>query len=196
VFGCFSLDFSKRKGANSRHLWWGDPKNYLVQDAAPGGAGSDVRKESFLRVKINYEDTMPLRGTAPVRILTPVLLALFCMVGASLLHAAVPIDQETPCSSATTTAAMRECENLRYEKAHQDLDLAYTKLMNKLDSTGKEKLKAAQDAWLLFRQAEAEFEANGASGGTLYPLIKITVFADMTVARAAELRKIFAAMTG
>ncbi len=131
-----------------------------------------------------------------MRILILILATLFCMVGSSLVYAAVPVDQETSCSSAMTTAAMRECENLRYEKAERDLDLAYARLMNKLDSTGKEKLKTAQDAWLLFRQAEAEFEANGASGGTLYPLIKITVLADMTLARVAELRKIFSATTG
>ena len=84
---------------------------------------------------------------------------------------------------------MRNCENLRYERAQQALDSAYSQLMKQLDEAGKEKLRAAQSAWLQFRQAEADFQAQVAEGGTLAPLIKITVMADMTEARTTQLKK-------
>lgn len=97
--------------------------------------------------------------------------------------------QTAACSSETTTAGMRECENLRYERAQKDVDTVYAELMKKLDDAGRVKLRSAQTAWAQFRQAEAEFEADQARGGTLAPLIKITVMADLTEARVSELKK-------
>jgi len=58
-----------------------------------------------------------------------------------------------------------------------------------LDNGQKEKLRLAQDAWLRFREANADFQASIAEGGTLAPLLKMSSLADMTGARAAELRK-------
>ena len=84
---------------------------------------------------------------------------------------------------------MRNCENLRYEQAQQALDSVYALLMKQLDAGGKEKLRAAQSAWLQFRQADADFQAQVGEDGTLAPLLKITVMADLTEARTAELKK-------
>lgn len=119
-----------------------------------------------------------------------ILLVVSCAVGAFPIAAVGQAKQESaPCSSETTTAGMRNCENLRYEKAQQELDSVYAQLMKQLDKTGKAKLKSAQSAWLRFRKAEADFQADSARGGTLAPLIRITVMADLTGARAAELKK-------
>jgi uncharacterized protein YecT (DUF1311 family) len=130
-------------------------------------------------------------GTFRRRVLS---VALLCAAGASFgsfsLHAFGQAKQEAlPCSSETTTAGMRNCENLRYQRAEQALDWVYAKLMKRLDETGKDKLRTAQSAWLQFRQAEADFAADMARGGTLAPLIKITVMTDMTEARVVELKK-------
>ena len=93
------------------------------------------------------------------------------------------------CGNATTTAAMRECAGIRYNKAEQELKSVRTQLSQKLDDMGKAKLQAAQSAWVQFRKANAEFQADLVRGGTLAPLIQITVMADMTEARVAELKK-------
>ena len=95
----------------------------------------------------------------------------------------------TPCGKETTTAAMRACQNHRYQRAERALDSMYTRLMRQLDETGKEKLQNAQSAWLQFRQTNADFQADIAREGTVAPLIRVTVMADMTEARARELRK-------
>jgi uncharacterized protein YecT (DUF1311 family) len=120
-----------------------------------------------------------------------VLLCAVCStLGGFQVRAFGQAKQEAlPCSTETTTAGMRNCENLRYEQAQKALDAAYAELMKQLDATGKTKLRAAQSAWLQFRQADADFEASRAAGGTLAPLIKITVMADLTEARAVELKK-------
>jgi len=118
------------------------------------------------------------------------LFAVYAAFGDFPVHAAGQTGQEAlPCNSETTTAGMRNCENLRYGQAQKALDSAYALLMKQLDAGGKEKLRAAQSAWLQFRQADADFEAQLAEGGTLAPLIKITVMADLTEARTAQLKK-------
>ena len=93
------------------------------------------------------------------------------------------------CKDAATTAAMRTCENTRYQKAEQDLNAAFNELMRQLDADQKSKLRVAQSAWMRFREANADFEAATVRGGTLAPLLKVSTLADMTEARAAELKK-------
>jgi uncharacterized protein YecT (DUF1311 family) len=124
----------------------------------------------------------------------PLAVAILCVACSTLTNFAVPAVAEAkqealPCSSETTTAGMRNCENLRFQRAEQALDSVYAELMKKVDKTGQAKLRAAQSAWLQFRQAEADFQADMVRGGTLAPLIKITVMADLTEGRVEQLRK-------
>ena len=130
-------------------------------------------------------------GTVGARVLSVVLLfGVFSTLGSFPVRAGGQIKQEgAPCGSETTTAAMRNCENLRYQRAEQALNSVYAELMKQLDATGKEKLRAVQSAWLQFRQAEADFEADMVREGTLAPLVRVTVMADMTEARTRELKK-------
>ena len=118
------------------------------------------------------------------------LAVVLCLPGGLAARAAVQIAKTaTDCKNATTTAAMRACENARFEKADRELNAAYNDLMQQLDDGRREKLRLAQSAWLHFRETNADFEADAARGGTLAPLIKVTVLADMTEARTAELKK-------
>ena len=93
------------------------------------------------------------------------------------------------CESQVTTAAMRECELVRYRQADAGMIEAYEGLMGQLDETGKVKLRAAQQAWLRFRDAEADFQADAARGGTVALLIKVSVLADLTEFRRDQLLK-------
>ncbi len=124
------------------------------------------------------------------RPLTRLLLAAFAVLSACALSSMAQTASHQPdCGNATTTAAMRECAGIRYNQAEQELKAVRTQLSQKLDETGKAKLQAAQSAWVQFRKANADFQADLARGGTLAPLIQITVMADMTEARVAELKK-------
>lgn len=111
-----------------------------------------------------------------------------CAAAATLCEAQAPNTQD--CSTATSTAAMRACENARFTKADQDLKTVYDQLNNELDSPARMKLASSQTAWRRFRDTNAAFQAAAASGGTLAPLLKITMLADMTEARSTELRKL------
>ena len=93
------------------------------------------------------------------------------------------------CKVATTTAAMRACENARYEKADRELNVVYQKLIKELGAGPREKLRVAQNAWLRFREANSDFQASLAEGGSLAPLLKISTLAEMTEARTEELKK-------
>lgn len=124
----------------------------------------------------------------------PLAVAILCVACSPLTNFTVPAVAQAkqdglPCSSETTTAGMRNCENLRFQRAEQALDSVYAELMKKVDKRGQAKLRAAQSAWLQFRQAEADFQADMVRGGTLAPLIKITVMADLTESRVEQLRK-------
>ena len=122
-----------------------------------------------------------------------VWLALLCCLGG-----AAPVWGETPppalsptvaCANAQTTAAMRECELARYQLAEAGMTAAYHRLMTQLDARGRAKLQHAQQAWRTFRDAEAAFQANALRGGTLAPLIRASVLADMTESRWQQLMK-------
>jgi uncharacterized protein YecT (DUF1311 family) len=117
------------------------------------------------------------------------LLAVICILCGGLSSMAQTAAHQSDCGNASTTAAMRECASARYNKAEQELKAVRAKLALKLDDAGKAKLQAAQVAWVQFRKANAEFQADLGRGGTLAPLIQITVMADMTEARVAELKK-------
>jgi uncharacterized protein YecT (DUF1311 family) len=97
--------------------------------------------------------------------------------------------EKSACENARSTAAMRECEIDRLKRADAGMDAAYRRLGAKLDQKGQAKLRAAQEAWLKFRAAEADYQADAARDGTLAPLIAASVQADLTEARRKELEK-------
>lgn len=120
--------------------------------------------------------------------------ALFLVVLILLIAAQMQAQEQVQapktedCRNASTTSAMRACANASYEAAQRELDSAYQNLLRRLDSSQKQKLRVAQKAWLQYRDANAEFQASLAQGGTLAPLIRTTVLAEMTKARASELK--------
>jgi uncharacterized protein YecT (DUF1311 family) len=121
--------------------------------------------------------------------LLPFAAAFYLVVSMPARAASPTAETGTDCKNATTTAAMRACENARFQKAEQELNAVYKNLIKELDAGRKEKLRLAQSAWLRFREANADFEADAARGGTIAPLIKMTVLADMTEARTKDLKK-------
>ena len=122
-----------------------------------------------------------------------VLLAALCCLGTAHTAWGEALQQASPpnreCENAQTTAAMRECENSRFERADQKMNAAYQDVMSRLDEPGRAKLRRAQQAWIKFRDAEAAFRADAARGGTLAPLIRMSVLADLTESRWEQLSK-------
>lgn len=117
------------------------------------------------------------------------LIALCWLLGVPGLALGQASGQDVACGNAQSTAAMRECEIARLKRADTGMNAAYQALGAKLDQRGQAKLRAAQQAWLKFRAAEADYQADAERGGTLAPLIAASVQADLTEARRKDLEK-------
>jgi uncharacterized protein YecT (DUF1311 family) len=114
---------------------------------------------------------------------------LFLGAGCSTEALGQAAAESVACENAKSTAAMRECEIGRLKRADAAMNAAYQSLSAKLDQRGREKLRAAQQAWLKFRDAEADYQADAARDGTLAPLIAASAQADLTEARRKDLEK-------
>lgn len=78
-----------------------------------------------------------------------------------------------------------------FEVADAKLNKAYKQLMGKLDKPAQAKLKAAQLAWITFRDAQAALEADlDGRGGTIAPTLYNVCRTDLTEKRTAELEKL------
>jgi uncharacterized protein YecT (DUF1311 family) len=78
-----------------------------------------------------------------------------------------------------------------FVKADAELNRIYAKVLATLDDEGRAKLKAAQRAWVTFRDAQAEFEMdNEARGGSMAPLIYEGFRARITKARVAQFKEL------
>ncbi|MES2569949.1 MAG: lysozyme inhibitor LprI family protein [Verrucomicrobiota bacterium] len=83
---------------------------------------------------------------------------------------------------------MNEQARKNFEKVDARLNSVYKKLIATLDSESQVKLKAAQRAWIAFRDAEAEFKADlAARGGSMAPMIHSATAADLTEKRLRQL---------
>jgi uncharacterized protein YecT (DUF1311 family) len=88
-----------------------------------------------------------------------------------------------------TQAEMNQQAAADFEKADAQLNKVYKQVQAGLDAEGLAKLKAAQRAWIAFRDAEADFEADAeARGGTMAPCIYNGVRQQLTETRTADLK--------
>jgi uncharacterized protein YecT (DUF1311 family) len=78
-----------------------------------------------------------------------------------------------------------------FENADKALNEAYKALSMKMDQEGKEKLKEAQRAWILFRNADTALAyQNSGEGGSLGGLIATNHKVDLTLERTNELKEL------
>jgi uncharacterized protein YecT (DUF1311 family) len=80
-----------------------------------------------------------------------------------------------------------------FEKADKELNAVYQKVMKTMDDdVARKKLIAAQKAWVAFRDAQAELDADAERGGSLSNQVRAISETDLTKARIAELKKYLA----
>jgi len=78
-----------------------------------------------------------------------------------------------------------------FSEADAELNKTYQKLVSKIDKKSQIKLKAAQKAWVVFRDAEAELYADfDARGGSMAAMIYNGRRAGLTKERTKQLQKI------
>lgn len=76
-----------------------------------------------------------------------------------------------------------------FEKADKELNLVYAKVQAKLDEESRTKLKTAQRAWVAFRDAQADLDADFMRGGSAAPMLHSGSLTETTKKRIADLKE-------
>ncbi|MEW7311515.1 lysozyme inhibitor LprI family protein [Buttiauxella gaviniae] len=84
------------------------------------------------------------------------------------------------CDSATSQASLNECYGNEYKKQDVLLNQTYQQAMKLATDTQKTQLKAAQNAWIAFRDADCAFLTSGADGASVAPMVHAQCMADKT----------------
>src|SRR5262245_24058654 len=89
------------------------------------------------------------------------------------------------CANAQAQSEMNQCAYDDFQKADAELNRVYQQLLLKTDR--EEKLKAAQRAWVAFRDADCEYDASDSAGGSLEPLLRYSCYETATKTRTNQL---------
>jgi len=108
-------------------------------------------------------------------------LTIYCFVAYTFTSAHV---------SAQSQAEMNQEAAANFKKADAELNRTYSMLLASLDDEARAKLKAAQRAWVVFRDAEAEYQMDAeARGGSMASMIYEGTRARLTKQRIAQLKE-------
>lgn len=102
------------------------------------------------------------------------------------------------CDDATTQLQLDQCAGDAFAKADAALNLTYKNVMARLKSEDETRkaLVGAQKAWLAFRDAECDFEAAGARGGSIQPMVVAQCRTGLTETRTGTLRGLLTCAEG
>ena len=96
--------------------------------------------------------------------------------------------KKDPCADAQSQTEMNMCWGKEYKAADAQLNAVYRQFTSKLSAEETAQLRAAQLAWLKYRDANCEFVADQYKGGSIRPMIAAMCLADVTNTRTSELK--------
>jgi uncharacterized protein YecT (DUF1311 family) len=100
-------------------------------------------------------------------------------------------------SFAQSQPEMTAQAQAEFDKADKELNEVYQKVLKSMDDDiAKQKLIAVQKAWIKYRDAQAELDADAERGGSLANQILAESETTLTKARTAELKKYLTDQTG
>jgi len=97
--------------------------------------------------------------------------------------------QNPNCNNPQTQSKMNICASIAYQNADRKLNQVYRQLLPKLSAARKQKLIAAQQAWIKFRDSSCEFERSAYEGGSIAPMIYGNCLAAVTEQRTKDLQR-------
>ncbi|MCC5614203.1 lysozyme inhibitor LprI family protein [Nostoc sp. CHAB 5836] len=97
--------------------------------------------------------------------------------------------QKLNCNNPQTQPAINECTKLSAQNADKKLNQVYQQLQSTLERSRKQKLIAAQLAWIKFRDTNCEFERSRYEGGTIASSIYFSCLANITKLRTQQLQE-------
>ena len=108
-----------------------------------------------------------------------------------------------PCSKARTQIELNQCYCDQYQKADAELNQVYQKLVaaNKDDQLFLDKLKAAEQAWIIFRDAQLAAiypvtDDPRVKYGSIYPMCYCLAQTELTQDRIKQLRRMLKSEEG
>ena len=121
--------------------------------------------------------------------ITFIVPAVLCLLLVFVVGRADAQSGKDPCANAQTQFELNECQAREYKKADAALNAIYKQLMAKVEDEGERgTLKAAQVAWIKYRDANCEFESYINKGGTMYSMVYDGCLTALTQERTRHLR--------
>jgi uncharacterized protein YecT (DUF1311 family) len=105
-----------------------------------------------------------------------------------MLALAVALAAQEPRCDAQTFAGMYQCAVDRYRRAHADHQRALRESSARLEPDSRQKLRAAEQLWERFREAECDYRSSLSAGRREYQVVRLRCLAELTEARTATLR--------
>lgn len=99
------------------------------------------------------------------------------------------VAQKLNCNLPQTQLEINRCSQLAYENADKKLNQAYKQLLPNLERPRQQKLIAAQQAWIKFRDNSCEFERSGYEGGSIAPSVYLNCLEKLTKQRTQQLQE-------
>ena len=99
------------------------------------------------------------------------------------------------CGQLADQQAMNQCAAENYAISDKALNQVYQEVLQGLDDAAKTQLTQAEQRWLVFRDAECNFESGRYEGGSIAPLIQASCLEQITDNRIAELQQTVKAET-
>lgn len=87
---------------------------------------------------------------------------------------------DVDCTDTADQMTLTVCADQALQAADTELGAAYRALTEKVTPEGLEKLEAARQAWIAYRDAQCDFDTFGARDGTIYPTVRSTCLASLT----------------
>ncbi|GAA4409919.1 lysozyme inhibitor LprI family protein [Quisquiliibacterium transsilvanicum] len=106
----------------------------------------------------------------------------------SLALSALAMPAMADCRDPTTQTEMNRCAALALSKADDELNSTYSKLIRQLDKSQQAEVKSIQLLWIRFKDQSCKYEASGAEGGSLQPLLRDTCLTRLTEDRTRDLK--------
>jgi uncharacterized protein YecT (DUF1311 family) len=97
--------------------------------------------------------------------------------------------QKLNCNNAQTQTVINQCARLSYQNADKKLNQAYQQLLPTLERYRKQRLIAAQQVWIKFRDTNCEFERSEYEGGSIAPTIYFGCLENATKLRTQQLQE-------
>lgn len=152
------------------------------------------------RFRLDVDDRLlaaPARPTLRARIETPQGLWMTTDTATTpgttpltLLLKSVPRSPEAAdCGARDTQAAMNECTNEAFEASQGRLAEALRRVETTLPASRRANWRRVNSRWLAYRTEACRFEAAGAAGGSLAPMLQMQCATRLTDTRVAELQR-------